>query len=200
MQYAGFRPPTEYYDKRLEGIDEQICVLIKKRKELSNDNPGFPTKQLIASWVEKYGLYEDFLNSLFHTLYDDEMYKPRVEPKGFVKNIRLLKTFENKEYFFTVTFVRQFKNASVVHLHVDRNKPLDSTKEAHEHYSHFNLSIEAEDIDYDCYFTSGSGSAGHTVSEFVVSPALPDDCSKYKLVFKELKEPFSKPTGLEFSM
>lgn len=42
-----FEPPTEYYDKRIENIDEQICELINQRKDLSNNNPGFPTNRLM---------------------------------------------------------------------------------------------------------------------------------------------------------
>ncbi len=29
-----FEPPTEHYDNRMEAIDEQICDLIKQRKEI----------------------------------------------------------------------------------------------------------------------------------------------------------------------
>lgn len=41
-----FEPPTEHYDNRIGAIDEQICGLIKQRKEISSNNPGFPSKQL----------------------------------------------------------------------------------------------------------------------------------------------------------
>ena len=65
MKRMPFEPPTEHYDEEIEAIDEQICNLIKQRKDLSNNNPGFPTKQLIANWAKKYNFYEDFLNSVF---------------------------------------------------------------------------------------------------------------------------------------
>jgi hypothetical protein len=60
-----FEPPTQHYNQEIEAIDEQICHLIRLRKELSNNDPGFPTKDLIAEWSSKYGFYEDFLNSVF---------------------------------------------------------------------------------------------------------------------------------------
>ena len=65
MKRMSFEPPTEYYDERIEAIDEQICVLIKQRKDISNYNPGFPTKKLISDWSKKYNLYEEFLNGVF---------------------------------------------------------------------------------------------------------------------------------------
>ncbi|WP_413366734.1 hypothetical protein [Lysinibacillus sp. 3P01SB] len=200
MRYVRFVPPTDHYDKRIEAVDEEICTLIKKRKDLSDENPGFPTKQLIASWAEKFDFYEDFLNSLFHNFLNEEMYKPQVEPEGFVKNIPLLKTFEKKEKFYTLTFVQQFENASVVHLHMDENKPVEMEKVLHRHYQHFELSVEAPEIIYNCRLARSSGSGEHMSYKYVVSPALPDDRSKYTLVFKEFEEPFGKPTGFEFSM
>lgn len=39
---TSFRPPTNYYCEELVPVDEQICGLLAKRKELSNNNPGFP--------------------------------------------------------------------------------------------------------------------------------------------------------------
>jgi hypothetical protein len=199
MKQRPFEPPTDYYDKRIEAIDEEICALIKKRKALSDDNPGFPTKKRIASWAEKYNFYEDFLNSLFASLLNEEMYKPQVEPEGFVKNIPLLKSFEKNNIFYTVTFVRQFENASVLYLHMDRNKPMERDK-LFLHHPYFVLSIESEETDYNCRNHGGGGSGEHMSYEYIISPALPDDCSKYKLVFKEFEEPFRKPTGFEFSI
>ncbi|WP_281250637.1 hypothetical protein [Sporosarcina newyorkensis] len=39
---------------------------------------------------------------------------------------------------------------------------------------------------------------GHESFAYIVSPALPENHSAYKLVFKEYKIPFQKPTGFEF--
>lgn len=201
MKRMPFEPPTEHYDKRIETVDEQICNLIQKRMELSDGQPGFPEKQLIASWAEKYDFYEDFLNSLFISLLNEEMYKPVVEPKGFVKNIPLLKTFEENDAFYTITFIRQFDNASVIHLHIDRNEPMEMEEMLHyRHQSFFALSIESDGVTYDCRYIGGSGSGGHISQEYIISPALPEDCDEYILVFKELEEPFRKPTGFEFRM
>jgi hypothetical protein len=49
-----FEAPTYHYDERIQAIDEQICELIKQRKDRSNQNPGFPTKELILAWSEKF--------------------------------------------------------------------------------------------------------------------------------------------------
>jgi hypothetical protein len=199
MKRMPFEPPTEHYDEHIGVIDEQICNLIKRRKELSNNNPGFPTKQLIADWSIKYNFYEDFLNSVFAHFLNEDIYKPVVEPKEFLKNIPILKSFEKDDLFYSVTFVRQYENTSVVHFNIDKEDSDDEmqTRFRREH-TFFDLSIEGDGTDYDCRNEGGGGSRGHESYTFVVSPALPEDTSKYKLVFKEYKLPFQKPTGFEF--
>ncbi|MBP1917488.1 chorismate mutase [Lederbergia galactosidilyticus] len=74
MKRMAFEPPTDHYDEQIESIDEEICHLIKQRKDLSNNNPGFPTKHLIASWSKKYNFYEDFLDSIFSDFLHEEIY------------------------------------------------------------------------------------------------------------------------------
>lgn len=61
----------------------------------------------------------------------------------------------------------------------------------------YELSIEADGVEYDCREEGGGGSGGHMSYTFIVSPAFPDDSSKYKFVFKEQKGPFQKTMGLE---
>ncbi|MEK5389053.1 hypothetical protein NSQ59_01555 [Margalitia sp. FSL K6-0131] len=198
MKRMPFEPPTEHYDEHIEAIDEQICHLIKQRKELSKNNPGFPTKQLIADWSIKYNFYEDFLNSVFGHLLNEEIYKPVVEPKGFLKNIPILKSFEKDDVFYSVTYVGQYENASVVHFNIDREDVDDEMPRSFREPTFFNLSIEGNEVDYDCRNEGGGGSRGHVSYTFIVSPALPDDFSELKLVFKQCKVPFQKPTGFEF--
>ncbi|MBS4176979.1 hypothetical protein [Lederbergia citrea] len=98
MKRMPFEPPTEHYDERIKAIDEQICYLIKKRKDLSNNNPSFPTKQLITAWSKKYNFYEDFLNSVFADFLNENIYKPVVEPKRLLKNIPILKSLRSSEH------------------------------------------------------------------------------------------------------
>lgn len=201
MKQMPYEPPTDHYDKHIEEIDEQICHLMNQRKELSNNNPGFPTKQLIASWSRKYNFYEDFLNSVFASFLSEELFKPVVEPKGYLKNIPILKSFEKDDRFFSVTFVRQYENASVVHLTIDGEDGDDPfPRSFREDHTYFELSVEGEGTDYDCRNEGGGGSGGHESYTFIVTPALPDDISKYKLVFKEYKIPFQRPTGFEFTI
>ncbi|WP_088069974.1 hypothetical protein [Gottfriedia luciferensis] len=197
MKRMPFEPPTDHYDSKIEVIDEQICNLINQRKELSNNNPGFPIKELIVKWSLKYNFYEDFLNSVFSHLLNEDIYKPVVEPKGFLKNIPLLKSFEKDGVFYTVTFVRQFKNASVVHFTIDKEES-DIEQRRFQESSFFELSIEAQGVDYDCRNNFGGGSGTHNSFTFTISPALPNDLSNIKLIFKECKIPYQKPTGFEF--
>jgi len=198
MKRMPFEPPTEHYDKNIEAIDGQICNLIRQRKDLSKNNPGFPTKQLIASWAKQYNFYEEFLNSVFSHFLNEEFYRPVVEPKGYLKNIPILKSFEKDDKFYSVTFVRQFENASVVHLNIDSHTSDDMSEWHHREHTHFELLIEGEETHYDCQNEGGGGTIGHEGYTFIVSPALPDEMTNVKLVFKEYKVPFQQPTGFEF--
>lgn len=196
MRMSNQREST-YYDQRIEAIDDEICRLIQQRKEISNNNPGFPTKQLIADWSKKYHLLEEFLNVVFTDFQHEDIYRPMVEPKGFIQNIPILKSFEREDEFYTVTFIRQFKNASVVHLNVDKNitNEMDWHKEEH---TYFELAVEGGETQHDCRQNGGGGTMNHEAFSFIVSPALPDGPSKFKLVFTEYKIPFNQPTGFEF--
>lgn len=195
MKRLPFEPPTEYYDDSIESIDEQICALIKQRKDLSNNEPGFPKEQLISAWAKKYDCYEDFLNGLFSHLLHEEMYKPVEEPVGFVKHIPILKSLEKDDVFYLVAFVRQYENASVVQFNIDRDQP-DDFPGIHQEHTYFELSIDGEGNDYNCRMDRGGGSSGHMSYTYIVSPALPDDLNGMKLVFKEFHAPL-KPTGFE---
>jgi hypothetical protein len=161
----------------IEEVDEQICNLIKQRKDISNNNPGFPTEQLISSWSKKYNLYGEFLNSVFGHFLNEEIYKPVVEPKGFLKNIPVLKSFEKDDLFYSVTFIRQYENASVVHLIVD-GEDSDEIPGVFPDHTYFELSIEGDGAEYDCRNQGGGGSSGHMSYTYIVVPSLPDDISE----------------------
>ncbi|QUG41871.1 hypothetical protein KD050_00770 [Psychrobacillus sp. INOP01] len=189
-----------YYDQQLLPIDNQLCELLKQRKELSNNNPGVPPIEYISEWSDKYGVYEDLLNSLFWLLRNEESFRPQVEPNNFRRHLPVMKVIENAERLYSVTFIRQFDNASVVYLTIDwedtnNSDPLEEIRRS-RYEGAFHLYINEN---YDCRPTGGRGSGGHSTQKFVVSPPLPDDLTGLSLVFTEytdhLKE---KPTGLEF--
>lgn len=187
----------EQYDRRFETIDEQICELINKRKSISSKS-SIPTSQLITSWSKKYDLYEGFLDGLFYHLLVEDLFKPYVDPKGFRKNIPILKSYERDTLFFTVTFVRQYENASIVNLTMDK-EPLEENAESLLEFTFLELSIENNGVEYDCKDIGGGGSDGHMSHTYTVSPPLPDDMSAVKFIFTEYKEPLQrKPTGIEF--
>lgn len=198
MKRMPFEPPTNHYDYKIERIDEEICRLIQERKEYSNHNPGFPAKELIKKWAIKYNFYEDFLNSIFSLFLNEEHFKPYIEPKGFLKNIPILKSFEKDGVFYTVTFIRQYKNASVIHLTIDEEASPEEDLGRFRDHSMFDLSVEGDGPEYDCRNNFGGGSDRHQSFTYTASPALPDDLSTIKLIFKEYKMPFQKPTGFEF--
>lgn len=194
MERMPFERSTNHYDEHLLPIDEQICALLKKRKDLSNNNPGFPSDDTISNWAIKYDLYEDYLSSFFGTLKMEYFFKPRVEPTGFRKHLPVLKSVEIDDRLYSITFIRQYENASVINLNVDWDGTNDSPH-LHEH-GNFELFLGEQ---YDSRQDGGSGSTGYFKYDYIVSPPLPDDFSGLDLVFREYSDHFrEKPTGIEF--
>jgi hypothetical protein len=135
MKRLPFERPTKYYDEHLYPIDEQLCSLLKQRKEASNNNPGFPPLEDISKWSEKYNLYEDLLRSLFGVLENDDHFRPRVEPVDFQKYIPVLKSVEKDQCFYSVTFIRQYANASVVNFNIDWEPEVEPIRERYHRHS-----------------------------------------------------------------
>lgn len=197
MRRMPFEPPTDYYDEKVLSIDEQICALMKKRKEISNSNPGYPTGHYISTWAKKYELYEDQVRSIFSTLLDEEFFRPYVEPKGFIKHLPVLKIAEKDSRLFTVPFIKQYENASVVHFTIDWDETVFEEGERPHFYS-YELFIGEE---YDCRSFGGGGSTGHSSLSFVVSPPFPNNISGLTLKFTEYNSHYrGKPTGVEIVM
>ncbi|AZB42081.1 hypothetical protein CEF21_07135 [Bacillus sp. FJAT-42376] len=188
MKRIPFNRP-EYYDSRVESIDEQICEMLQKRKKLSDQKPGMPPSDKIAAWAKSYDLEEELLTTIFSTLRMEEFFKKKVEPSGFRKHVPVMKSAEVDERMFTVTFIRQFENASVVHLHMDWHEieEPDPRRWPKNHHTHFELDMAG---DYQCRQDSSSGSTGRHTYEFIVTPALPDDLTGVTFTFKEYDAPF----------
>jgi hypothetical protein len=195
MRRMPFERPTEYYDEKLLPIDEELCSLLQKRKVISHNNPGYPKLEDIAKWAEKYDVYENLLRSIFGVLENDEAFKPQIEPENFQKYIRILEAVETKECLCTVPFMKQYANASIVHLNIDREYGENLEQERFHRNSFWHLEIGDN---YDCRVTGGGGSQEHISFDFIVTPPLPEDLSGQVLTFKEYETPFKKkPTGLE---
>jgi hypothetical protein len=198
MKRVPFNQQPEYYDERLTQIDEQLCSLLKQRKEISNHNPGFPPTEDISKWAEKFDLYEDLLRSLFGLLENDEHYRPRVEPINFKKYIPVLKSVEKEQCVYSVIFIRQYENASVINFTMDWEPEEEPDRERFHRHSFWELWVGEG---FDCRANGGGGSNEHISYNFIVSPPLPEDISGLDLKLTEYKAPFKKnPTGLEIIM
>ncbi|TDK61809.1 hypothetical protein E2K98_13070 [Bacillus salipaludis] len=195
MKRMPFERPTEHYDERLIPIDEQICSLLKQRKDISNNNPGFPPLEDISKWAEKFDLYEDLLRSIFGVLENDDHFRPQVEPTDFKKYLPVSKSVEKEQCLYSVTFIRQYANASVINFNIDWEPEEEPSRDRFHRHSFWELSLGEE---YDCRITGGGGNNGHMNYNFIVSPPLPDEISGLDLVFRENQTPFKgKPTGFE---
>lgn len=183
MELLPFNRPTTYYDERVKQIDEKICELIKQRKEISNNNPGYPPFEYVSQWAEKFDLYEEQLKFVFKSLWNEKAYRPFVKPNGFRMNLPVLKIVEKDNSLFSVIFIRQYSNSSVINFNIDLNETRD-TSNFQLIRNNFKLSIGEE---YDCRMTSGSGGKDHYSYNFVVSPPLPDNFCGIDLRFKEYK-------------
>lgn len=196
MKRMPFERPTEHYDESIYHIDEQICKLLKQRKEISNHNPGYPPFEYITKWAITFDFYEDYLKSVFGALRNEEYFKPVVEPTEFRKHIPVLKYLEQGEFLYTVTSVRQYSNASVVTFNIDwdvKSETVNSNK-----LKHFELYLGEN---YDCRMDTGGSTSGHSSFNYVVSPPLPDDIKGFQFIFSEFSRPFRhKPTGEEITI
>jgi hypothetical protein len=186
MKRMTFRRPTTHYDERIKKTDEKICELIKQRKEISNNNPGYPPFEYITNWAEKFGLYEELLKSIFGLLWNEKMYKPFVEPENFRRNLPVLKSIEVDNRLFSITYIHQYSNSSIVNFNIDWDNTSDSSERQSRH-THFELFIDER---YDCRMANGTGGDGHFHYNFIVSPPLPDNTSGIELFFKEYNKPF----------
>lgn len=190
MNYDGFLRPTNHYDAQVQDIDEEICKLIAKRKELS-EFPGFPTDDLIVQWAKKYGFYEDFLNGVFGQLHAEHHFQPQIEPQGFVGNIPVLKSFTKDRLFYAVTSIRQYDNASIVNLTVDHETLTEDEVPMAHTIIGGDLELRVTDPSGITYVTQnrgGGGFDGHTAFQFLVSPPLPSDLAGVKLLFSDLQK------------
>ncbi|WP_405104210.1 hypothetical protein MHH28_16750 [Paenibacillus sp. FSL K6-1217] len=183
-----FERPTEHYDERIIDIDKEICSLIKKRKEVSDNNPGFPPFEYISKWSEEHGLYEGFLMSMFGNMMNEEQYKPTIEPTGFRQHIAILKSVVIGDRFYTLTSMKQYTNASVLTLNIDWDNEPEMDSKSHQH-SHYELNINDQ---YDCRMINGGSRSDHASYKYVISPPLPDEISEIQFRFKEYSYPFNK--------
>lgn len=174
-------PPTSHYDDRIKAVDRKICELINQRKEISCNDTGYPPFEYIRDWAKDFNLYEDLLKSIFNSLWNEEVYKPTVEPEGFQRNLPVLKSLEKDNKLFTITYIYQYSNSSIVNFNVDWDTVSLYSEQLLKQHIFYELFIDKK---YDCRMAEGSGSDGHLHYNFVVSPSLPDNPAGVKLFFK----------------
>ncbi|NBD27313.1 hypothetical protein [Paenibacillus glycinis] len=193
MKRMPYVRPTEYYDERVKDIDEQLCWLLRQRKDLADNNPGYPPFAYIAEWAAATGLYEDLLKSLFGLLNNEEHLRPIVVPSGPVKRRLVSRFVEQENSLYAVPFINHYPNASVVRFTIDREEETDDRSDRASRRNFYELHI---DETYECRMTIGSSSSGHNVYNYVVSPPLPDDSTGMELQFQAYAEPLRKnPIG-----
>lgn len=177
FHYSSGETDSMYYDEHLSEIDERICRLIRERRKLCGGNPGKPGRSILQKWSKKYDIYESLLDVLFGELQDEEVFRPRVEPKGFRRFLPIMQGTEAGGSFFSVPLIRQYENASVLLFHVIRSDIGADEPEFPEY--------ELEMTGYDCRQGEGSGSDGEYTMNYIISSALSDHYPEMDLVFAE---------------
>jgi len=167
---------NDYYCESLAVIDEQICELLAKRKEISNDNPGLPSHGLISPWCKQYGLNEDKMQRIFACMSSEHSFLPhqQIEPTEFLKFVPILKSVELDNIIYAVTSMKQYKNASVVYIEAELNSAEENVR---LEFSGFELFISPK---YQCRPHGGSGQVKGLQHTFVVTPSLPDDVTGFE--------------------
>lgn len=191
---------NKFDDKNILAIDEQICALMKERKEILKNKTSCPSEETIAEWAKKYGLYEDQLTSIFLVIRNEKHFQPMVVPTDFQKRIPVFQYAEIEDTVYTITFISQYANSSVVHFNTDQEECNDENEISisHDHYQFFELDLGK---DFSCRDGGGSGSNGHSTHKYIITPPLPNDLSGIEFNFKEVDEPYNaEPTGFEFTI
>jgi hypothetical protein len=173
-----FHPPTDYYCEVLAPIDEQLCSLIAKRKEVSGNNPGFPGVDRISGWCQHYGLNEQMTLHVFGQLYGEDHFQPRPVPTGFSRFIPIAKFVKLDGVVYAVTHVKQYTNMSVVNIEISLETDDETVGIMH---ARVDLSIGPE---YTCLQESGGGSGRGMQYSFAVTPPLPDDIAGVEFSLK----------------
>jgi hypothetical protein len=193
-------PRATYYNTQLLPIDEKICALIQERKTIAGDNPGLPSEETFQSWGKKFGHYPEMLREIFAAMRNEELFKPRVEPKKFRGFVNVMSGKKFGDHFFCVTHLCQYGNASVLSLTV--TSPFDYKEHYADHHAdHLDYKLEIPDSNYDCRSDDGSGSNGLWVRNYIIAPAIPDELPDLKLIFQEQEMfPEQKLTGNVFEL
>lgn len=194
MSFEPIERTNSYYNESLLSIDKKLCELLNDRKEIIKSNLGFPPDKVVSSLADEYGFQKEYLQSLFSTIEMEEHYEPTIEPVEFQKYLPVLKAYGDQKVLYTVTYIRQYANASVLYLHMDWEE-----KEDTNFYPDI-LDLIINDT-YFCHSEGGGGTTGHASHSYIISPALPDDVSGIELIFKEPGRPFKvNSTGFEFTI
>ena len=79
-----------------------------------DNNPVFPGLNYIKEWAGKFDLYEDLIKFIFGSLFREENYKSIDEPDEYRMNLPVLKYVEKDNIIFSVIYIRQYNNISVI--------------------------------------------------------------------------------------
>ncbi|MCO7124569.1 hypothetical protein NIE88_02085 [Sporolactobacillus shoreicorticis] len=190
-------PISTYYSPQLEQIDEKICALIQERKKIAGDNPELPSEETFQSWGKKFGHYPDMLREIFTMMQNEDVFRPRVEPKKFRCFVPVMSGQKFGDQMICVTHLRQYENASVLSLTVA--SPFDYKE--HDDQRQLDYELKIPDSSYDCRSDDGSGSEGLWIRNYIITPAIPDELPDLKLVFQEQEFfPKQKRTGNVFEL
>ncbi len=176
-----------YYCEAVEPIDEQLCALIARHKEVSGDNPGFPGVDRVAAWGGRYGLHEQMLWQVFNQLYHEDRLQPPPVPTGFRRFVPIARFVRQDGMIYAVTHMKQFTNMSVVSIEVSLE---DEEVVGIVQQGRVDLSLGPA---YHCrLYSSGGGGRGMQCG-FAVTPPLPDDLAEVEFTLKITPSPVIIP-------
>lgn len=159
------------YDGSTESIDREICALIQKRKQLSNEQPASPSPEKLNEWAHTYELEKEMLNALFSTIESEGDFKPIVKPKGYLGTVPLSFMYEENEVIYSLTAIQSYENASVLFFQVASNPQKCNLQET---MSVFELNVLGT-TSYVTQLTEGSGGDAMFNHRYVISPAIKEN-------------------------
>lgn len=139
---------------------------------------SFPPDKVISSLADQFGFRKEHVESFFTTIEMENRFTPDVVPIEFKKYVPLLKSYEKEDVMYTVTYIRQYSNASVLYLDIDWEE--NTAFESNDGPDFFELSI---DDTYICRLETGGGARGHMSFNYIISLPLPDDLTGIEFFF-----------------
>lgn len=159
------------YDHRLETIDEQLAKLIAERLEISKGTNGYPTKELLDQWCEKFQVDRHIIGQVFASM-NNPRRTPRLpaSPQNLRDIIPVMKQVTIDGVTYQITRMEQYVDFSLVYVEVYMSEDADTAE------LNVQLMLNGEPNEgRQVQFHRSHGQTNQASVAYMVTPQLPND-------------------------